>query len=370
MQFNLKKYLDIIEKNGTFIIILFALIGLFGTTFILSRTIRPNFEGKKVVDMIKLQKENYCLFVPEIVVPMEDGSLKKKHVTPLRSGFSVSNSVILMGSLLTLNRNPKLLIWILIFSIMVATALGFVLPLIYQIFRIVENHHPSTKRISTCFIFTVLISLGVFQLSTGKSDNILEIFEVIDKFHVLLLGSFTVKILVAFVITCGLVPIFGMLLIHSCINSLAKKTGHSDRIVERFGLLNESLTFFLTISSVLIMFSIASTSFLQQSINSILEIKDAGTRIEIFPSDFIYAYGLIFTIFLAIIYIPVYQQLKMKGKLIKEQLESLNSEYNLANDDLAQLEMKDSALKRIQVFASILAPILGSVITEGIKLMS
>src|SRR5690606_17260188 len=108
----------------------------------------------------------------------------------------------------------------------------------------------------------------------------------------------------------GLIAVVGMLFINYCIPRISNVEGDPNGRVALFQLLNDSLRFFLMAISVLILFSIVTTTLVQQSIDRVMTIRD----FTLFPTEFIYAYGLIFTTFLASIYIPIQYHLKSEGK--------------------------------------------------------
>ena len=114
----------------------------------------------------------------------------------------------------------------------------------------------------------------------------------------------------------------------------------------------------------MISFSVITTSFLRKSL---LAAVDAGS-FDIFPIEFIFAYGMSFTVMLAIFYLPIYYQLRLKGV-------ELNSKYTAVfTGDKEKLPVdkdfliKENGISNLKVALSILAPVLTSILGDIVNL--
>ena len=114
------------------------------------------------------------------------------------------------------------------------------------------------------------------------------------------------------------------------------------------------------VDATLIVFSVLTTDTLRRSIMAELTINQFNVKgHDIFPQEFVYLYGLLFTIYLALLYLPIYYRLKYKGETMT---------LGLQNDELAagtpgnSFLITESALDSLKVTLSILAPVVSSLL--------
>jgi hypothetical protein len=161
----------------------------------------------------------------------------------------------------------------------------------------------------------------------------------------------------------GIAGIFGQLTINKAIDQLPDSLdGMTEKEVKtaagNFTLLHKNLKFILVASAALIVLTILTTDAMKRSINA--EIK---TNIEIFPSEFVYIYGLVFTFYLAIFYLPVFYHLRKKGELLAADVAQTEKE----NADSAFF-IKETPLQNFITVFSILSPIITSLAPDLLKL--
>jgi hypothetical protein len=350
-----------IQSNATIWVILFVLAGLILTFNLLNNVILPSTgipTGTRLnyrVDTCAMEKDSLCFFLKADTntISVQTAGMPRKIGT---------------GNL-TFNRNPKVMIWGFLASMMVATAFGLFLPSLFTIIKLIETFSLNVKSIVISIVLVSFIGVLAAAVSSGKNDDkILTPFAVIRKFHIIVSDTGPLNWIIYITIGLACVHILGMIIINSCIENDNWRKTKDGELLKDFQQLNDSMKFFLSSISVLVVFSIVTTSLLQQSINNVLMINDG--KFEIFPSEFIYAYGLVFTIFISVIYIPVYQNLKMKGKELAEKLEQTGEVDQAFKDKLKQFDIGESPLKNLQVIFSILAPILGSVFLDFLKSIS
>jgi len=232
--------------------------------------------------------------------------------------------------------------------------------LIIEIRRIKRGFAVSNLAMSSSAGFVILFFIGLVVFSTGESAKLLSAFSMICKFHVLLTCTTDVKNLIGITTAIGCASIYGMLTVNLA-TSKVTTFSHSDQIT-KFTALNNSLKFFLSSASILIMFSVVTTGFIQQALENVLSIKG----FEVFPSEYIYAYGLVFTVFLGAVYLPIAQHLRSEGRRMLMRFES-QQQSEQQKEMVEKLDIKESGLKNMQVILSILSPILGSIFSEVIK---
>lgn len=184
---------------------------------------------------------------------------------------------------------------------------------------------------------------------------------MIEKFRILLNSVDIIRGIVLYTLAIGMIAVYGQLLINKSVNELPAtihqlSAGEIKAVSLKFILLRQKLKFFLICCAALIVFAIITTQLARSAI-----LTEIQTDIDIVPASFVYIYGMIFTFFLAVLYLPLYHRLKQKGVAM----------LNVAEDEAVEKE-KDPVLKRFiiketpvesfKITFSILAPILTTII--------
>jgi hypothetical protein len=148
----------------------------------------------------------------------------------------------------------------------------------------------------------------------------------------------------------GSLAFYGILELNAELTHKAVNQWKLDR--EAFDARKKELDHYLAIFSILIVFSVLTTAFLNQAI--IGHFTNAE-KLNIIRTEFVYTYGLIFSVILALIYIPTYQRL----------LSVTSPKAFKGTDNLSHL-----SISNFQPVLSILAPLLGGGLSELIKGLS
>ncbi len=185
--------------------------------------------------------------------------------------------------------------------------------------------------------------------------------EVIEKFHILINSPAIIRGIVLYTLAVSMIAVYGQLLINKSVNELPDTIRHlsADDIKThslKFILLRQKLKFFLVCCAALIVFAIITTQLARSAI-----LKEIKTDIDIVPVSFVYVYGMIFTFFLAVLYLPLYHRLKQKGvaMLNLNDDEALDKENDFV---LKRFIIKESPIESFKITFSILAPILTTLI--------
>lgn len=328
------------------ITIILVMIGFLGSMFLLLGDIVPDGRGKRIY---RVEISDSTRFILSDVADTIQAELINE-TNPVVEKRSFSNSQ------LTFNQNPKLLIWMLLFSSMVAAALGLLAPAIGEIRKVILVFKPRKRSyfFNGSIIVVLLLLTGFFGVG-NKTEAMVTVVTIIEKFEILLSDTTVFAGLIRVTSFCGCTALFGMLVVTSSVRQLdASET----TAMSQFKILNLALRFFLTAISVLILCAVVTTSLMQQAIEAVIGFKNY----VLFPVDFVYSYGMIFTILLAIVYIPIHFHLQTKGNEIEEALEKAGQ-----SPEKVKSLGKESSLKNLQVLFSILAPALGGIFSEILK---
>jgi hypothetical protein len=336
------------------VVIIFAFIGYLSTYLWISSNIRhPEFNQTINVLQNKVD-QNYYEINPDTLSVFEN-NLKT---------VEIDKEDILF------NRNPTFLIWTTLILIMITIASGGFPVFIWQIIQLKNTFKLNFRHVLYAILFALAVTLFlfVFQMSTTgfyMPSKIIDDFEILFK-H----GNIIPKIvIVTFVLQFPIIILIFMIGISANninINSINKQ--NIDNTVSGFSMLNQILLNSLQILAILVVFSVLTTSALQQSIKSTLIIKN----IDIFPNEVSYVYGLYFSLFLAIIYIPTYIFLRNCQNNLKQNLQneiesekSLNTEWY--KNVIANLSTGGTALDNLKLSLTVLAPLISSFLPEQLR---
>jgi hypothetical protein len=348
-------FLETYKNYGALIPLVFILLGIFGSYKILFNNIKTNADKSLHFKIENRTGDNiYFLRIRDSLT--EDNNLNlKESIGPSSDNISIKARTI------TLNNNPKLLLWVIMMILMTATACGMLPAILDEIFRLIAICKPSPIDFILIGSFVIIIAYAAELYSSGDNGLLLSGFGIIKKFEILFHDTWPPNLIIRIVLGVASFAFFGMLFVNFSINRLMNDIIiHGASLPKLFKALVHSLKFFLFVISILIIFSVVTTSLLQQALNNVLKIDD----FVFFPHEFIFAYGLVFSIFLAAVYIPVYHNLKVNGEKIVSYLNESNEIYNISDNEINQLELNENPLQNIKVSLTILAPLLTGVLSE------
>ncbi|HVW97313.1 MAG TPA: hypothetical protein VHA56_15175 [Mucilaginibacter sp.] len=261
--------------------------------------------------------------------------------------------------------NSVFLVWMALISIMMGISFALAPVVIKAIRDIVRIFNISAGMVWLCF--AIVIAMAVLIVYTQQNNHMMQAFEIMDKFKILLNHPEKLNIVVLINLGVGLIAIAGQLIINCAVSKLPDSViGLSDdqqkKMAGKFMLLRNQLKFFLLIDAILIVFSILTTDALRRSI-----LTEITFNIDIFPSNFVYLYGLLFTFFLGLLYLPVYYRLRYKGTTMLFDV----PQKEIDGDKKATFNaflIQETPVQSLQVALAILAPVLTSLAPNILKL--
>jgi len=258
------------------------------------------------------------------------------------------------------NYNPALLVWMSLVAVMIACSLAIVPVTIKYTKDIYQLCQLNWVRLARAVGLTLLI--GALITLTNKNGHILNAFQIVDKAGILVQNPQTVYVFVMICVCSGLVAVCGQFVINEAISKLPESivdltTPQQEKTAGQFMLLRHSLKFFLMADATLIVFSVLTTDTIRQAINTELALSVKGR--SIFPQQFVYLYGLMFTFYLALLYLPIYYRLKYKGETMAKGLKADAPGAAILNESFL---IQESALDSLKVALSILAPVVSSLL--------
>jgi hypothetical protein len=273
--------------------------------------------------------------------------------------------------------HTKYLVWMFLFCLLIGTSFGFILPLLFELnsFSWLTNRR---RMILGSLIRAIVLVFVSFYIAGGSWMNrftevdggfYMSFASLMDELHVLLDNS--IVVMMSLIILGGLGPIIavaGVLFVNS---ALARLEPDMDRelLVKRFKKLSGSLNFFLFALAIMITGTTVVTAMGREAV--VEAIPWAADLL--LPIDFVYLYGLVFTVLLAVVYIPIYVQLKRKGLEIMEgpinPVETTKQQVKAFEESqLNILMMKSTSLDSLKVSLSILGPVLMSLLSKYLQI--
>lgn len=321
-----------------------VLLGFVVSIYAINRQIRP-------------PSATHTMFQLEI-----DSNLQLASFYPLpdtTQAIAVNKPAVQLDSqLLAYNLNPKLMVWALIFSVLFGLAIGSVPLSLRRALHLARVFELSWKSILGSVGGILLFFVLVLAVSSGDgSGKLLSAVQLMVDFKILFFNPRVIEAMVTIVVLSGSFAVYGILLINFCASGVHSGEGQS--VKQRFSklkLLDDNLNVLLGVTSILIMLSVVALSVIHQAIQNQFTVVNA----IIFPSEFIYAYGLVFTIFLAIIYLPTHFFLSQ----ILQELKQTQEFEEIETEGHSKMTLGGTLSKNFQVLFAIIAPLLGSALTE------
>lgn len=332
----------------------------------------PHEVNMKVYD--ELHKDSVIFRLPVI------SKLRIDSIPPILSEDNITSRNILF------HQNPIFLVWLMLISIMMAIAAGSFPVFVIQIYRLRNKFNLSFNQVLSGFIYAIIVVL-ILALNSSDLIGYYKPPDIIDDLRILLKHGDIIKYIVIFT-TILSIPTFLVIFITaissdniSFKNSAKEKIKREDAnqiyadedllkqrkmelesIARQFEFLNQSLKGAMQILAIIVVFSVLTSSALRMSIKSVVEIK----YYDIFPIEASYVYGMYFSLFLCIMYIPSYIYLKNRYAQFKEYLDIQQFEEQWSQSVLGIVKFEGTALDNFKLAFTILAPLISSFLPDSL----
>jgi len=340
------------------IIILFGLIGYTAAFILLS----SNYRDPDMFRDIYVMRNTSDNKLHEV----------SKDTLTLSEKLMVEKPVSIGKGQLLFTLNPNFLVWTALILIMFTLSSACLPVFIWQIIYLKNKFKLKAMHIwqSIAFAGLMIIFLIIVQLSlTGLYYP----SQIIDNFNILFLHGWVVRA-IAYTTPILQIPILILMFLvgisAQTVNYDIKDKLSIEKAISQFSLLNQSLTWALQILAVLVVFSVLTTGTLQQTIKSVLILKE----FEVFPKEISYVYGMFFSLFLGIIYIPTYLYLKNRYSQLNKALEFGMESADEKTQELYEKLLKSdnfggSAIDNLKLAFTVLAPLISGFLPEQLNLL-
>jgi hypothetical protein len=266
---------------------------------------------------------------------------------------------------------PIFLIWFMLICIMISIAAGSFPVFTSQIIELKRMFNLSPKQIGGGIVYAFLLTLFLIASNGGHTLNgYYQPDKIINDFDILLQdGNMLNHIVLATILL--LLPGFTLvfLIALSSDNIISTKTNDLTSIkyaVKKIIYLSKALEGVLQIFAIIVVFSVLTSSALGQSIRETIKVEGY----EIFPKETSLVYGAYFSLFLCIIYVPVYYYIKLNYDQLKElaaTVEEKSAEKGTYQQIFGEVQFKNTPLENIKLAFTVLAPLITSFLPQVLK---
>jgi len=285
-----------------------------------------------------------------------------KSIIPLTSWAVTnhSNTSTNLNQALYLNRYPGVLKWIVFHSIALSigvTAIPFLLLLMASIKRDFRIHFLSKNSILSWLLVLSAAGILVFVKLNLDNTRLMGGAELMEYFQIIFKNPIdTVGLLVSIFLGVGIFPLIGIMLINLAIaeGQNPKTAMTKEALSKGYKKLKDALNIFALATGLLVAASVVGTGIQRYMISEqVSQIK------LLYPDTFIYAYGLSFTLILALFFIPTLLYLKY-----------FRQQQNIAikkDEKSGWWHMGQESIGDIKLIFSIILPLLGSIVEPFIE---
>jgi hypothetical protein len=336
-------------------------------------------------NIIKCNLIQYATLPSNLPVQVPDDALKRSVVFyfPVKSKLPVDTAAVKRTPIsqkigvtddMLFHQNPPFLVWMILISVMLTIAAGSFPVFVGQIIQLYINLELKSRHIKTA-IFISLTIATVLIISNVYIPGYFKPPDIVDHFHILLKhGSILkwVEIVTVLLMFPAIILIFltGLSsdLIDLSINGLNAEDAKKklEEAVEKFSYLDQTLNSALRILAIVVVFSVLTSGMLGNSINSVLEVKG----MKIYPTEVCYIYGMCFTIFLCVIYVPVYMYLKQQNNFLnyaisEVQLPDTDADKKWIEGIKSESSFNSKTFDQVKIIITVLSPLISSFLPGG-----
>ena len=278
-------------------------------------------------------------------------ALKKHRIENTFTQEEVEDLKTVTYAQLSASKHPSFLLWALLIAMTVSLSIA-ILPFLYHITSELISHLNKATSVGLTALAVLLLSLVFIISGGGGSDIVISGKKIMELTGIMLKHpKYVLTPLVIIMFLPSLFCLRGNLLV---IFRLLTHT--SELSIPEIVDLHKLFSKMLVISSISLVIAVVTTTLLRMSILELLPTNAA----YLYPPQFVGAYGLIFTFFLIIFYLPGEYLLRI---MVAQKVTVLPKE---------EAEAVESTIDTQSIFKlglSILAPIIMGLLSEVLKFL-
>ncbi len=345
------------NSSRIFVIIL-AMVGCYVAAYFMLTSVISDRRPAYTNVVYKIDGATYNL-----PVYPADSILLKNTPAAAKPGLEIEGGVF--------NRNPVFLVWMQLILIMVSLALGAGLVFWWQAKHITEEYKLNSGHVFTALGLSLFLCI-ILGVIPSLSDKLYLPDKVIEKFKILFSNPNVPPIVVGVTLLFVLPVMSVIFLLVPASDKIARHNNTREQIensTQQLQSLNKILTSALQTLAVVVVFSVLTSGTLRETIRATIYIPD----FDVFPKQESYVYGIYFSSFLAIIYVPVYMLLKQLANGLRDDLARLVKGAPATDDKWVKeidgvINDKNSAFDTLKLTFTVLSPLITSFLPELLKL--
>ena len=212
--------------------------------------------------------------------------------------------------------------------------------------------------------------LVLFLIATNRGGSVVGYYtpvEIVNDFKILLNDGAILEYIVGITIFLMLPCLAVIFLTARCADTIDETTADFAVLrqsVRQMKALDNILKNTLHMIAIIVVFAVLTSSALGAALESMMEIKGY----DLFPKEVSYLYGAYFTLFLCVIYVPVYYHLAQKYDALKTRAADLKEEGVVGNYEslFAAAAFQGSAVDNIKIAITIISPLLTAFIPKAV----
>ncbi len=348
---------------GILLVVLVSTITYSSISYIITRnTIQYTTFPKKINIWVydQLQGRNVIRSLPV------HSKLAMDSVKPVSVGVKAAVSAPIVSDILY-NENSAFIVWTMLTCIMITVAAGSVPVFINQILELKNRFELKPRQVCYSILYALLLALFL-AFTNRKLPGYYNPNMIIRDFHILFKNESLLDYIVFLTIILSRPAITLIFLIGISSNNILDVSHDIKKAAEaikKINYLNKALQGVLQIVAIIIVFTVFTTGCLGVAIKSTVEVEG----MDLFPKEVSYIYGLYFSLFLCIVYVPAYYNIKQNYNQLKEKTSSLaltDAETKTWYQDLlGSSKIEGSALDNIKLALTVLAPLLTSFLPDN-----
>jgi hypothetical protein len=354
-------------STGIILVIIFAILGYYLTYLTITlNTIQyselPKSVKVKMQDHATAAKNDFVTFDLGVKSKMRIDSIQHKRYHYDDPKLVVAESYAIC------HQNSAFLMWSSLICIMMTIAAASAPVFTACFFSLKKEFGLKAGQLNGILFYTLLLIFFLMKTNRGGSDiGYYTPVDIVNNFKILLNDGDILTNIVNVTIVLTLPCMAVVFLTARCADTLDVNTDSFATLKQSVrqmksldGILKNALHFL----AIIVVFAVLTSSALGASIESMIEID----HYDLFPKEVSYLYGAYFTLFLCVMYVPVYYHLVQKYESLKTCAADMKEKGIAGNYDalFTTAAFQGSAVDNVKMAITIISPLLTALIPNKI----
>ncbi|HYG52463.1 MAG TPA: hypothetical protein VD905_16240 [Flavobacteriales bacterium] len=267
------------------------------------------------------------------------------------------------------HKNSMFMVWLMLILVMVTLAGGCFAGYIFQIVDLMQKHNLKWQSLANSALFLACIGLFLWQ-SNKQLQGYNKPDDIINQFGILLKNGAILDLIVNFTVFLISPLLFYMFMIGMACDHLVPEKDDQQELeaaAKKLEKLNGLLRTTLRVLSCVVAFSVITSSALRLAIKNALNFDEK--TFDVFPAEASLVYGLYFSLFLGIMYVPIYLYLKHTANKLRTKIKTKQStpeEKTWGEQMLGRIKFDGSLTENFKLAMIMFTPFITSVLPASL----